>query len=181
MSCAGSIDEKIYQRQLMKGELASVMSAQSTGAKGGFAKEELRELFQPLDTGTACNTAELLSGSSGFPDCSASLVDVPLRGILPQGVISYVYLSPSASQTVVASAASPPAAEHPDTGAEACSPGPDRELDLRSEIEIGDAEDAVTADCSLGVQAEGSMDVGDASRKGSVAPMDGPSQLSVEQ
>ena len=159
----------------MKGELASVMSAQSTGAKGGFAKEELRELFQPLDTGTACNTAELLSGSSGFPDCSASLADVPLRGILPQGVISYVYLSPSASQTVVASA------ERPDTGAEACSPGPDRELDLRSRIENGDAEDAVRADCRIGAQAEGSVDVGDASRQGSVAPMDRPSQLSVEQ
>ena len=163
----------------MKGELASVMSAHSTSAKGGFAKEELRELFQPLDTGTVCNTAELLSGSAGFPDCSASLADAPLWQILPQGVISYVYLSPPASQTVVASAAEPLAAEHPDTGAEACSPGPDRELDLRSEI--GDAEDAVTADCSLGVQAEGSGDVGDASRKGSVAPMDGPSQLSVEQ
>lgn len=35
---AGTIDEKIYQRQLMKGELASVMSASKDASKGGFSR-----------------------------------------------------------------------------------------------------------------------------------------------
>lgn len=41
----GTIDEKIYQRQLMKGELASVMSSAKT-SKGGFSRYGLPSLIQ---------------------------------------------------------------------------------------------------------------------------------------
>lgn len=67
---AGAIDEKIFQRQLMKGELAAAMEGGGGGAAGGagvpkaaatrFTRDELRDLFR-LNTATACETAELLA------------------------------------------------------------------------------------------------------------------------
>ncbi|KAK9805749.1 hypothetical protein WJX73_005408 [Symbiochloris irregularis] len=64
--CTGTIEEKIYQRQLAKQELAvSVASCSSAGAKGQpkaakFTREELRQLFT-LRLDTLCDTADLLS------------------------------------------------------------------------------------------------------------------------
>ena len=63
--CAGTIDEKIYQRQLQKGELADAVAKGGVGGAGGkakegrFTREELRQLFQ-LNGGTACDTRDLL-------------------------------------------------------------------------------------------------------------------------
>lgn len=70
------MDEKIFQRQLMKGELADMMEGGSRGgSKGGsggdpggaakgvrgpqFTSEELRALFT-LRRDTVCDTADLL-------------------------------------------------------------------------------------------------------------------------
>ena len=61
----GTIDEKIYQRQLQKGELADAMQQGGNGKTGGkakegrFTQEELRQLFQ-LNGATACDTRDLL-------------------------------------------------------------------------------------------------------------------------
>lgn len=41
---AGTIEEKIYQRQLSKGELASVMGGSAAQAPGGFSRYAGREL-----------------------------------------------------------------------------------------------------------------------------------------
>ncbi len=65
---AGTIDEKIYQRQLQKGELADAMQRGGGGAAGGkskegrFTREELRQLFQ-LNSTTACDTCDLLQST----------------------------------------------------------------------------------------------------------------------
>ncbi|CAI5503017.1 unnamed protein product [Closterium sp. Naga37s-1] len=81
MLATGSIEEKIFQRQLMKGEVTSAVGhgsappGNSTGARGGggsgsnkggaghFTKEELRELFT-LEQATACDTLDLLLRSN---------------------------------------------------------------------------------------------------------------------
>ncbi|GLI69784.1 hypothetical protein VaNZ11_014442, partial [Volvox africanus] len=59
----GTIEEKVYQRQLMKADLASatVVGATAGGScKGGkFTREELRQLFS-LNTNTASDTRDLL-------------------------------------------------------------------------------------------------------------------------
>jgi len=62
---AGTIDEKIYQRQLMKGQIADMMEGQG-GAKGKkagagsrFSVEELKELFK-LRLDTPSDTHDLL-------------------------------------------------------------------------------------------------------------------------
>ena len=66
MGLAGTIEEKIYQRQLAKQELAvSVASSSSAGTKGQqkaakFTREELRQLFT-LRLDTLCDTASLLT------------------------------------------------------------------------------------------------------------------------
>jgi len=61
----GTIDEKIYQRQLMKGQIADMMEGQG-GAKGKkagagsrFSVEELKELFK-LRLDTPSDTHDLL-------------------------------------------------------------------------------------------------------------------------
>ena len=65
----GTIDEKIYQRQLNKGEMADDMQ-QGPGHSGAvqrkasrFTREELRALFS-LNSDTACDTADLLRSTS---------------------------------------------------------------------------------------------------------------------
>lgn len=65
-TCAatGTIDEKVYQRQLLKGQIADMMEGKggSKCKKGGsnrFSVEELKELFK-LRLDTACDTRDLL-------------------------------------------------------------------------------------------------------------------------
>ena len=64
---AGTIDEKIYQRQLMKGELADAMEAR-TDVGAAFTREELRELFCAPSLDVVCDTASIMQHSKG---CSA--------------------------------------------------------------------------------------------------------------
>ena len=67
--CVGTIDEKIYQRQLMKGQIADMMEGQGTskgkkaGAGSRFSVEELKELFK-LRLDTASDTQDLLCKGS---------------------------------------------------------------------------------------------------------------------
>lgn len=75
---AGTIDEKIYQRQLMKGQIADMMEGQGAGKgkKGGagsrFSVEELKELFK-LRLDTACDTHHLLCKASADKGTSDTL------------------------------------------------------------------------------------------------------------
>ena len=61
---AGTIDEKIYQRQLTKNEMADAMhQAAGAGAKASrFTREELRALFSPV-AATDCDTRDLLQAA----------------------------------------------------------------------------------------------------------------------
>ena len=61
---AGLLDEKIFQRQLSKQELAVSMEQGAGSSRGQasarFTRDELRQLFS-LNLKTACDTADLLS------------------------------------------------------------------------------------------------------------------------
>jgi DNA repair and recombination protein RAD54B len=78
MITAGSVEEKIYQRQMMKGQLArccvgmaeagddvDARSGKGKGKKegGSFTKEELKELFN-IKVGVSCMTADQLRSSN---------------------------------------------------------------------------------------------------------------------
>jgi DNA repair and recombination protein RAD54B len=102
----GSVEEKIYQRQLLKGEIAKVTVDQdvdfktgasssnkdSTKTGGLFSKEELRELFN-LKVGTPCLTSEMMKKSGQeYNDVSQSCNDTVLRETSIQSeTITFVY------------------------------------------------------------------------------------------
>ncbi|CAM9782699.1 unnamed protein product [Chrysoparadoxa australica] len=111
----GSMEEVIYQRQLFKGQLYSVMDGESGsstaaqekkssgGAKGRFSLSELKELFV-LKTSTDCDTFDKMSTQeSGEAACAweayagpESLSDAPLKLAISQHqelaqVISFVH------------------------------------------------------------------------------------------
>ena len=77
--CAGTIDEKIYQRQLMKGQIADMMEGQGTskgkkaGAGSRFSVEELKELFK-LRLDTASDTQDLLCKGSADKSTSCAVL-----------------------------------------------------------------------------------------------------------
>lgn len=56
---SGTVEEKIYQRQLMKGDLAGNVNSINEKLSASFTQEELRELFT-LRTDTASDTRELM-------------------------------------------------------------------------------------------------------------------------
>lgn len=60
----GTLDEKVYQRQLLKGDLAHALMGATTYAatKAKFTRDELRELFV-LHEGTECATRDLLAAT----------------------------------------------------------------------------------------------------------------------
>lgn len=102
----GSVEEKIYQRQLLKGEIAKVTvdqdvdfnsgaseKSKDTAKTGGlFSKEELRELFN-LKIGTPCLTSEMMKKSGQeYNDVSQSCNDTVLRETSFQtDTITFVY------------------------------------------------------------------------------------------
>lgn len=57
----GTLDEKVYQRQLLKGDLAHTMMG-GAAANAKFTRDELRELFT-LHEGTECATRDLLAAT----------------------------------------------------------------------------------------------------------------------
>ncbi|CAM6092312.1 unnamed protein product [Calypogeia fissa] len=98
-----SIEEKIYQRQIMKGEVAAALEQRvqrhSPDGDGGgrrhFSREELRELFN-LNLETSCDTYDLLSRSEAssserWRDCSNEVEDHALKEAICTGVVTYVH------------------------------------------------------------------------------------------
>ena len=103
----GSLEEKIYQRQRAKGDIASVTVggggeggasggdagaavAAAAGRPGQFSKEELRQLFT-LRTDTACDTADVL-GAEKFGDVAGSCGDAPLAAAVAAGHVTFAHL-----------------------------------------------------------------------------------------
>ncbi|KAH7423244.1 hypothetical protein KP509_12G046200 [Ceratopteris richardii] len=95
----GSIEEKIYQRQLVKGEIAatvedSVDSKNKNNCGRYFSRDELRELFT-LNSETHCDTFDLLSRrelsvDEQWQDCSVDVDDLALKEAVGCGVVSFV-------------------------------------------------------------------------------------------
>lgn len=56
---SGTVEEKIYQRQLMKGDLAGNVNSINEKLTASFTQEELRQLFT-LRTDTASDTRDLM-------------------------------------------------------------------------------------------------------------------------
>ena len=121
----GTMEERVFQRQVLKGELASMIEGdaggqghgESTGGasakpRGGntgrhFTPEELRALFEYRGRDTKCDTAELVSTSAGalarqWQDASAGVQDVPLRAALDAGVVTFVYVAPTPAAVAAA-------------------------------------------------------------------------------
>ncbi|KAK9915546.1 hypothetical protein WJX75_000577 [Coccomyxa subellipsoidea] len=83
----GAIDEKMYQRQLMKGELADTMEQTSMQKGPSFTREELRALFS-LNTSTSCETAIIMQNSASghdWQDVKGSMDDEPLKACVASG------------------------------------------------------------------------------------------------
>lgn len=99
---SGCMDEKIFQRQILKGELAKITVdagldnaeyAQDSyhQSSGSFSRDELKELFE-VDTQSDCMTHELLlKNGKSFEDCSQTCKDEVLRACIKNAPISFVY------------------------------------------------------------------------------------------
>lgn len=83
---SGTIDEKIYQRQLMKGQIANMMEGQGAGkgkkggAGSGFSVEDLKELFK-LRLDTPSDTHDLLCKGSASQGRSDTLTARPVESL----------------------------------------------------------------------------------------------------
>jgi DNA repair and recombination protein RAD54B len=103
----GTLEEKVYQRQRAKGDIAAVTicadDGDTTGSmntssaasrkhkKGGqFSRDELKQLFS-VRTETRCDTADVL-GATEFKDDSSTCEDGPLAAAVAAGLVSYVHL-----------------------------------------------------------------------------------------
>jgi hypothetical protein len=102
---AGTLEEKVYQRALVKGEVAAAVAG--TASARHFARSELRQLFSFTDD-AVCDTAALLADGAAPPwrDASASVRDAPLADAIAAGVVTFVHAPPQqGSPAAVAAAA----------------------------------------------------------------------------
>eukprot|EP00884_Botryococcus_braunii_P013016 jgi/Botrbrau1/21715/Bobra.43_1s0110.1 len=94
----GSVEEKIYQRQLMKGDLAKAVNSVKEGAAASFTRDELRELFT-LKKNTVCDTRDLMLGGDDAAaweeDQSHQVQATPLQAAVVSGAVSYVHIARS--------------------------------------------------------------------------------------
>jgi DNA repair and recombination protein RAD54B len=129
----GTLEEKVYQRQRAKGDIAAVTIGGGGGGGGGalggaaaaatrgqFSREELRQLFT-LRTDTACDTADVLgaaaAGGGGgggegepFADCAATCGDGPLEAAIAEGHVTFVHLEKKQTNEVAVEVAAAEAA-----------------------------------------------------------------------
>ena len=124
---AGTLEETMLQRALVKGDVAAAVDcgdAGSAGAAGGgggasrrFALAELRQLFA-FRRGAVCETAaRLAAGAAPWRDAAqqAAAADAPLRAALAAGVVSFVHAPPPhGSAAALAAAAAEPDADPAD-------------------------------------------------------------------
>nr|APC23178.1 RAD54B DNA helicase splice variant [Physcomitrium patens] len=97
----GSIEEKIYQRQIMKGGMSAAVEGDAdvhtkkSNIGRHFSKEELKELFT-LNLATNCDTFDLISRTKTAPaktwmDDSENVDDPALQSAIKSGIVSFVY------------------------------------------------------------------------------------------
>ncbi|KAG2442443.1 hypothetical protein HXX76_002529 [Chlamydomonas incerta] len=131
MLTTGTIEEKVYQRQLMKADLASatmVGGGGGSGRSGGgkFTREELRALFS-LSTATASDTRDLLPPGrvAGLrwmePEEFAEPADSPLAVAVATGLVSCI--NQMAAHSLEPEEAAPETASQGTGSGGACGPG----------------------------------------------------------
>ncbi|KAK3283696.1 DNA repair and recombination protein rad54b [Cymbomonas tetramitiformis] len=95
MLSTGTIEEKMFQRQLLKSEVSDCMGFSSGElTECSFSHGELRDVFT-FNPDSTCDTQELLhrqhqTASSMWQDVSAHCGDVPLERGLLEGNITYI-------------------------------------------------------------------------------------------
>jgi DNA repair and recombination protein RAD54B len=177
---AGSIEEKIYQRQLLKGEMAALL--QSEAASRHFSAEELRRLFAfrpPADGAAGCETAQLLAGGAGgaalaalWRDAAADVADEPLADAVAAGAVSFVHAPPPEGSAAALAAAAEAAAADADAAAEAESDEADAAEaaraaaeDLAAWSDDDDDDDDDDADADGAAEAEAELAAGPQRRR----------------
>ena len=118
---AGTLEETMLQRALVKGDVASAVECGDSGgapAGGGasrrFALAELRQLFAFAPHAVCETAARLAGGAAPWRDAAAeaAAADAPLRAAHAAGVVSFVHAPPphgSAAALAAAAAAEPDA------------------------------------------------------------------------
>lgn len=89
----GTIDEKIFQRQLQKGEFTDLVNRRSSASAQQFTREELSQIFTLLDT--ECETADIMHAAgtqTDWRDQLGSCSDGPLQALRKSGLCSFLYL-----------------------------------------------------------------------------------------
>lgn len=111
----GLIDEKIFQRQLYKGNLSGVVgngskeagsstSCKKSNSAGSFSRDELRKLFS-INENTDCDTqATMATGDAGskvaWNDVKESTDDAVLQAAVQGASVSYAWLQAVKGQSV---------------------------------------------------------------------------------
>jgi hypothetical protein len=141
----GSIEETVYQRALVKGEVAAAVASMASARH--FALAELRMLFS-FRTDTRCATAELLASSAAegdarsgagadaaWRDASGSVTDAPLADAVAAGVVSFVHAPPQRGSAAALAAQ----AAHAAADAAACASDEDEDADADADADDDDA------------------------------------------
>ncbi|KAL0049394.1 hypothetical protein WJX82_001168 [Trebouxia sp. C0006] len=164
----GTIDEKIYQRQLMKGQIADMMEGQGgakvkkAGAGSRFSVEELKELFKlrldtPSDThdllckGSTATDSSLAKGLSGinegeWEDASASLDDHALQAAVADGVVTFVHAAAGMQNKLHHDAANGTATDASDDAACSTSSGQHDPMQKNEDLDSKENKRPVAAD-----------------------------------
>lgn len=88
----GTMEEKVYQRQMLKGDLAqvSVYGDGATDTQGRFSKNQLKELFE-IELGTSCMTSDILEKMGTSYEDVADDDDAALQAVRDSCPITFVY------------------------------------------------------------------------------------------
>lgn len=81
---AGSIEEKIFQRQIMKGEVAALVSKSGDGESRCFTAKELKELFVLHETN--CHTFDIMGSEENAVGKWSNVTSDPADDLLRQAV-----------------------------------------------------------------------------------------------
>lgn len=86
----GTMEEKVYQRQMLKGDLAQVSVYGDATDTQRFSKNQLKELFE-IELGTSCMTSDILEKMGTSYEDAADDDDAALQAVRDSCPITFVY------------------------------------------------------------------------------------------